>query len=75
MEIQVSKELEPEIKSLVVALKLKNMEEFVNKAIRDKILEIRKKRFTEISDKISEGLKRKGIKEEDILVEFEKTRE
>ena len=74
MEIQLSKELEPEIRNLVIALKFKSMEDFVNKAIRDKILEIRKKKFIEITDKISEGLKRKGIKEEAVLVEFEKRR-
>mgnify|MGYP001572679984 CR=1 FL=1 len=43
MEIQISKELEPEVKAIVLALKFKSMEEFVNKAIRNKILEIRKK--------------------------------
>ena len=47
MEIQISKELEPEVKSLVIALKFKSMEEFVNRVIREKILEIRKKRFIE----------------------------
>ncbi len=75
MEIQISKELEPEVKSLVIALKFKSMEEFVNRVIREKILEIRKKRFIEITDRVAEGLRKKGIREEEIMVEFEKNRE
>ena len=36
--------------------------------------EMKKKKFFEISNKISRGLKNRGIKEEDILKEFEKIR-
>jgi len=67
MEVHIRKELVPEIKNLVVTLKFDNMDEFVNSAIRDKILELRKKRFVEITDKVSSGLKGNGLKEEDIL--------
>ncbi len=75
MEVSISKELEPEVKALVLALKFKSMEEFVNRAIRDKILEIRKGRFIEITNRVAEGLRKKGIREEEIMVEFEKSRE
>ena len=67
MEIHIDKKLAPELQNLVTTLKFKNIEEFINKAIRDKILEVKRKRFFEISNKISESLKEQGITEKEKL--------
>lgn len=75
MEIKIDKELTPKLQKLVAALKFKSTEEFINKAIRDKILEIKRKRFFEISDKISESLEEQGISEEEIINDFKEKRE
>jgi predicted transcriptional regulator len=74
MEIHIDKELTPELENIVATLKFRNKEEFINKAIRDKILEIKRKRFFEISDKISESLEGRGITEEEIINKFKKKR-
>ena len=74
MEIQISKEFEPEVKRLMVAIKLKSIEEFINRAIKDKILQAKKERFIEISNRIHSGLKKKGIEDEHILEDFERKR-
>ena len=44
--------------------------EFIAEAIRDKLMELRKLQFFSISEKIRKGLKKKGIKPEDILKEI-----
>ncbi len=75
MEIHIDKELAPELQNLVAALKFKNIEEFINRAIRDKILEIKRKRFFEISDQIAESLEEQSITEQEILNDFKKKRE
>jgi len=48
----------------------KNEKEFIEEAVRDKILELKKKSFFEISDKVKEALIKKGISEKDILEAF-----
>ena len=75
MEIHIDKKLAPELQNLVTTLKFKNIEEFINKAIRDKILEVKRKRFFEISNKISESLEEQGIVEQEIVNNFKKKRE
>ena len=75
MEIHIDKKLAPELQNLVTTLKFKNIEEFINKAIRDKILEVKRKRFFEISNKISESLEEQGIAEQEIVNNFKKKRE
>lgn len=75
MEIHIDKKLTPELQNLVAALKFKNVEEFINKAIRDKIIEIKRKKFLEISSKISESLKTEGVTEQEILNDFGRKRE
>jgi len=67
MEIRIDKKLTPELQNIVTTLKFKNIEEFINKAIRDKILEVKRKRFFELSNKISESLKEQGITEKEKL--------
>lgn len=75
MEIHIDKKLTPELQNIVAALKFKSIEEFINKAIRDKILEVKRKRFFEFSDKISESLEEQGITEQEIVNNFKKKRE
>lgn len=75
MEIHIDKKLTPELQNLVTTLKFKSVEEFINKAIRDKILEIKRKRFLEISDKISESLREQNITEQEILSDFKRKKE
>ena len=67
MEINIDKKLTSELQNIVTTLKFKNIEEFINKAIRDKILEVKRKRFFELSNKISESLKEQGITEKEKL--------
>ncbi len=47
MKVKLNKELEIEVKKLILDLKSKSIEEFINNAIRDKILELKKKRIKE----------------------------
>ena len=75
MEINIDKKLTSELQNIVTTLKFKNIEEFINKAIRDKILEVKRKRFFEISNKISESLEEQGIVEQEIVNNFKKKRE
>lgn len=75
MEIHIDKKLAPELQNLVTTLKFKSAEEFINKAIRDKILEIKRRRFFEISNKISKSLEEQGITEEKIINDFNKKTE
>ena len=75
MEIRIDKKLTPELQNIVTTLKFKNIEEFINKAIRDKILEVKRKRFLELSNKISESLEEQGIAEQEIVNNFKKKRE
>lgn len=49
-------------------------EEFVQEAIRDKVLELQKKIFFEGTTKIAESLRKKKITEGSILQNFEKIR-
>ena len=44
--------------------------EFIREAIRDKILELKKLLFFQISAKVSKGLKKHKVSEKDILREF-----
>jgi len=48
--------------------------EFVQEAIRDKVLELRKLRFFSITDKVAANLKKKNISEREILKHFETVR-
>lgn len=63
--LQIKKELRDLIKEFGYSEK-----EFVSEAIKDKLRELRKLQFFSISEKIRKGLKKKGIKPEDILKEI-----
>ncbi len=51
-----------------------SLDEFINQAVEERIIELKKHEFKERSDKIKEGLEKKSISEQDILDDFEKKR-
>lgn len=51
-----------------------SIDDFVNEAVEERILELKKHKFVERSDKIKEELRREGISEKDILDDFENKR-
>jgi len=51
-----------------------NETEFIRGAVRDKILELKKLLFIQISTRVKSGLKEKGITEADLLKEFKEWR-
>ncbi len=48
--------------------------EFIRNAVRDKIIELKKLLFMQISTRIGKSLKAKGVTEIDLLRDFEKWR-
>ncbi|MBS1262951.1 MAG: hypothetical protein MAG715_00116 [Methanonatronarchaeales archaeon] len=48
-----------------------SVEEFVNEAVENRILEFRRCRFFEGTDRIREGLEKKGFTERELLRDFE----
>ena len=57
-------------RELIKSLGYESEEEFIKEAVEEKIIELRKKAFFEISDKVKEALAKKGISEKDILFAF-----
>jgi len=57
-------------RELIKSLGYESEEEFIKEAVEEKIIELRKKAFFEISDKVKEALVKKGISEKDILFAF-----
>lgn len=51
-----------------------SLEEFINHAVEERIIELKKHKFIEKTDTIKDGLKKRGFSEKDILKEFEKSR-
>jgi len=61
-----------QVEEIIDTFGFKNQEEFVQEAIRDKVLELKKKLFIMGSDKIAAGLQQKGITEKDLFSDFMK---
>ena len=70
-EINLPKELEAELRKIVVELGFNGNSEFVEAAVKEKILELKKRQFFQISDKVAHGLKEKGVSSKEIMEEFE----
>jgi len=51
-----------------------SVDDFINEAVEERIIELKKHKFVERSDKIKEELKKKGLSEKDILNDFEERR-
>ncbi len=60
-------QIEKESKEMIKDFSYSDEKEFISKAVREKLAELKKLQFFLISEKIKKGLKRKGIKPEDIL--------
>jgi len=60
-------QIEKESKEMIKDFSYSDEKEFISKAVREKLAELKKLQFFLIAEKIKKGLKRKGIKPEDIL--------
>ncbi len=69
METKVK--LPNELKDIISELGFEG-NEFIEEAVREKILELKRKRFFEISDKVASGLKDNKISQKEIIDDFEK---
>ncbi len=54
-------------REFIESLGYESEKEFVKEAVEDKILELKKKAFFEISDRVKDALTKKGISEKEIL--------
>ncbi|MBU1252167.1 MAG: hypothetical protein KJ905_01725 [Nanoarchaeota archaeon] len=73
METKVK--LPDELTQIISELGFEGNSEFIEGAIKDKILELKKQRFFKISDKILQGLRANKIGHKEILDNFEKQQE
>ncbi|ODS38319.1 hypothetical protein BEH94_09800 [Candidatus Altiarchaeales archaeon WOR_SM1_SCG] len=73
--VSISNELEEGLNSVVSKFGFENKQDFIIAATRDKILELKKQIFFEVSNEVAIGLKKHEVKEQEILEGFEKTRE
>ncbi|GIW66805.1 MAG: hypothetical protein KatS3mg095_0703 [Candidatus Parcubacteria bacterium] len=60
-------QIDKNIKNLLKEFGFLNEKEFINQAIAEKILELKKLKFLLISQKIRKGLKKKGLTPEKLL--------
>ncbi len=70
MEIKVK--LSDELRKIIFELGFSGNSEFIEEAVREKILELKKQKFFEISDEVLSGLKSNNINQKDILDNLEK---
>ncbi len=66
----VGAESKKAFKELIESFGYQSEEEFIRDAVEDKILELEKKSFFEISDRVKDALVKKGISEKEILEAF-----
>jgi hypothetical protein len=74
-KITFSEKTEKDIKMVMDEFGFESEKEFVEEAISEKILELKKQIFLNITDQIATGLRSKGISAKDLLDEFERVRE
>ena len=60
-------QIQKETKKMIKDFGYSDEKEFISEAVREKLAELKKLKFFIISEKIRKGLKKKGIKPEDIL--------
>lgn len=63
----VATESNKAFREFIESLGYESEKEFVKEAVEDKILELKKKAFFEISDRVKDALIKKGISEKEIL--------
>jgi len=72
--ITLPEKMETDIAVLGKEFGFANESEFVRAAVRDKILELKKLLFMQISSKLAKKLKEKGLTEKEIVEDFLKRR-
>jgi len=72
MEIRLSEKLKREIPD-IKGYGYGSVKEFVEDAVQRRILDFKKVEFLSFSRRMKEKLEKKGLKEEDILEDFEKS--
>lgn len=70
--VSLPTEVLPQVEAIVNTFGFKNKEEFVQEAVRDKILDLQKRLFFSGSDRISMKLRQKGITEKEVIDHFMK---
>jgi len=74
-KIKFSEKTEKDIKMVMDEFGFDSENEFVEEAVSEKILELKKQIFFNITDQIAIGLRSKGVSAKQILDEFERVRE
>ena len=72
MELKLSPKIKKEIFPTLKDYGYKNEREFIEDALRRRILELKKAEFLIKSKKIREEMKKRGLTEKEILKDFEK---
>ena len=70
METKVK--LPDELNRIISELGFNGNSEFIEEAVKDKILELKRQRFFQISDRVALGLKNNRINSKEILDDFDK---
>ncbi len=73
-ELVLPKNLIKEIDKIGTQFGFRSKKEFVREAVKEKILFLKKRLLMATTDKIAEGLRKKGVSEATLLKEFEKQR-
>jgi len=71
-KVKLSDELADELNRIIIELGFNGNSEFVEEAIKDKILELKKQKFFQISDRAALGLKNSKVNPNEILDGFDK---
>ena len=74
-KIKFSEKTEKDIKMVMDEFGFDSENEFVEEAVSEKILELKKQIFFNITDQIATGLRSKGVSPRQILDKFERVRE
>jgi hypothetical protein len=69
-KIKFDNELAEELNKIVVELGFDGNSEFIEEAVRDKMLELKREKFFKISDKVALGLEKNKVIPKEILEDF-----
>ncbi len=70
-QIKIPEELISKVDTVIEKFNFKDQQEFVEEAVRDKILELQKKLFFEGSDEVAKGLAKNKVSEKEMLKDFD----
>ena len=74
MEVKVSPKIEKEISTILREYGYESKKDFIEDALKRRILELKKINFLAETRKIRKKIKRMGLREEEILKDFERFR-